>query len=287
MAKNKKIPIHSVTESVSGMNIMQIGPEVSLVTPHDISLPHRHGHYFCILLESGEMEFLIDFNKVTLKANTLFLSYPGQVLQFLSKKECLGWVLFFEHALIGEKARTLLDQFLSETIPMDLSTSQVALIRNMLGTMDTVYHEGRTDIFRKQTIQALLMAYVYQISSVYALKENKELIEYSPRHIEIAKTFWQLLRRETVMKKPSKFASEMNITTGYLNDVVKRVTGFSVTDLIHREVIKEAQRLMFYSNLPLKVVADRLGFNDYSYFLRVFNKTSGQSPGSFRGSSLQ
>lgn len=287
MAKNKKIPTHSVTESVSGMNIMKMGPEGSLVPPHDISLPHRHGHYFCVLIESGEMEFLIDFNKVILKPNTLYLSYPGQVLQFLSKKDCLGWVLFFEHALIGEKARTLLDQFLSETIPMDLSTSQAALIRNMLVIMDTIYHDGRTDIFRKQTIQALLMAFVYQISSVYALKENMELIKYSPRHVEIVKTFWQLLRRDTVMKKPSEFASEMNITTGYLNDVVKRVTGFSVTDLIHGEVIKEAQRLMVYSNLPLKEVADRLGFNDYSYFHRVFNKTSGQSPGSFRGNSVQ
>ncbi|SHE76493.1 AraC family transcriptional regulator [Pedobacter caeni] len=286
MTKSKKIPIHTITESFSGMNIGRIGTQESFIAPHEISLPHRHEHYFCILVEKGEMEILVDFNKVILTPDTVFMSYPGQIHQFISRTDCEGWILFFDDTLIGEKARTLLDQFLAEIITMDLSVSQAELIRNMLGTINYVYQNGRGSIFRKQTLQSLLLAFVYEISSIYSSSENKKLVQHSARQINMAKTFWQLLRKDTVIKKPSDFAMEMNITTGYLNDVVKKVTGYTVTDVIQKEVIKEAQRLIIYSSLSLKAIAEKLGFNDYRYFLRVFGKTAGQSPGAFRDSFL-
>jgi AraC family transcriptional activator of pobA len=44
----------------------------------------------------------------------------------------------------------------------------------------------------------------------------------------------------------------------------------------------EAQRLLSYSSLSVKEIADALGFEDESYFNRLFSKVVGVSPGAFR-----
>ncbi len=84
------------------------------------------------------------------------------------------------------------------------------------------------------------------------------------------------------MKKPSEFAAIMNVTVSHLNDTVKSVTGFPVTYYIQQELMWEAQRLLFHSDLSVKEIAETLGFDDAQYFNRIFSKVIGMSPGTFR-----
>ena len=74
----------------------------------------------------------------------------------------------------------------------------------------------------------------------------------------------------------------MNLTVSYLNDTVRSVTGFSVTYYIQQELTREAQRLLYYSNLTGKEIADVLGFDDDKYFNCLFSKVVGIAPGEFR-----
>jgi AraC-like DNA-binding protein len=74
----------------------------------------------------------------------------------------------------------------------------------------------------------------------------------------------------------------MNITVSYLNDTVRSVTGFPVTYYIQQEIMREAQRLLYYSDLTINEIAINLGFEDPKYFNRLFSKVTGVSPGAFR-----
>jgi AraC-like DNA-binding protein len=68
----------------------------------------------------------------------------------------------------------------------------------------------------------------------------------------------------------------------YLNECVKAVTGKSVTSQIQQRVTMEAKRLLYHSNRSVKEIAGDLGFDDHSYFTRLFTKVVGMTPLAFR-----
>ncbi|WP_164850002.1 helix-turn-helix domain-containing protein [Mucilaginibacter limnophilus] len=74
----------------------------------------------------------------------------------------------------------------------------------------------------------------------------------------------------------------MNVTTGYLNDVVKKITGSSVTYWIHQEFSIRSKRALYYTDMDIKEVAYLFGFNDHAYFIRLFRRLNGITPQKFR-----
>ncbi len=266
----------------AGVYIKPFTAEQSSNKVYEISQPHRHDFYYCVLLDKGKMELEIDFEKVQLTDQTLFLSYPGQIHQINSARMERGWFVAFDPSILDEQLKNILDQCLSEVILLPLSPKQSTDFFSFIYHLYTIY-DDQTQLFRQTITQSMVTALVYQIASAYLSMEKFNLIRHSARSIEITKTFKQLLRRNfKSMKKPSEFSAKMNITVSYLNDTVRSVTGFSVTYYIQQELMREAQRLLYHSDLTVKEIADTLGFEDAKYFNRLFSKVIGVSPGSFR-----
>lgn len=89
------------------------------------------------------------------------------------------------------------------------------------------------------------------------------------------------------MKLPSQYAAELNISPVYLYEVIKLTTGQSVGDYIRNEIVIQAKRLLFYTNMSVKEIALDLGYEDWAYFTRMFTKTSQCSPTQFRKKYLK
>ncbi|KAA6303287.1 MAG: HTH-type transcriptional activator Btr [Candidatus Ordinivivax streblomastigis] len=83
-------------------------------------------------------------------------------------------------------------------------------------------------------------------------------------------------------KSPSQYAFLLHISTPYLNESVKSATGFTAGYWIQYEIILEAKRLLFYTDMNIKEISFKLGYEDYSYFTRLFTKIAGASPLQFR-----
>lgn len=60
-------------------------------------------------------------------------------------------------------------------------------------------------------------------------------------------------------------------------------TGQSPAEIRDRRAILEAQRMLAFSELPVAVVAESVGFADPAYFSRFFSRYCGQSPAVWRG----
>lgn len=281
-----KIPIHRMTDKFSGV---YMSPLESVESPpaYEVSQPHRHDFYYCVLLDKGEIEFEADFERVKITDQSLFLSYPEQVHRVVSHRPECGWFLAFDPAMLDEQLRAILEQFLTEIVLLPISPEQSAAFSSFMNYLYTVYND-ETQLFRQTVVQSLVVAFVYQLASAYLSIERFQLIRHSTRSIEITKNFKQILRRNfREMKRPSEFAAKMNITASYLNDTVRAVTGFPVTFYIQQELMREAQRLLYNSDLTVKQIADKLGFEDDKYFNRLFSKVMGVSPGAFRKSSVR
>lgn len=282
MSKKEKIPVHRMDDWFSGVYIKPFSAEKSYGQGYEISEPHRHDFYYCVLVDKGKIELEVDFEKVQLTDQTLFLSYPGQIHRIISAQMERGWFLAFDPSMLDEQLKSILDQCLSEVIHVPLSPEQSMNFSSFVNHLYVVY-DNRTHMFRQAITQSMVTAFIYQVTSAYLSMEQFSLIRHPARSIEITKNFKQVLRRNfKSIKKPSAYAAKMNITVSYLNDTVRAVTGFPVTYYIQQELMREAQRLLYYSTLSVKEIAGTLGFEDAQYFNRLFSKVIGISPGAFR-----
>jgi AraC-like DNA-binding protein len=282
MAKKEKIKVYKMDDWFSGVYIKPFGAKNTSVPDYEISRPHRHDFYYCILLEKGRLELEVDFEKVELTDQTLFLSYPGQIHRIISNTMEKGWFLAFNPAILDERLKNILDQFLSQIVLVVLPIEKSKNISLFIAQLFDIYN-NETEMFRNTITRAMVTALAYQLASAYLSVEQINLIKHSARSIEITKNFKQILRYNfKSIKKPSEYAAKMNVTVSYLNDTVKSVTGFSVTYYIQNELMREGQRLLYYSELSVKEIANTLGFEDDKYFNRLFSKVIGISPGAFR-----
>lgn len=281
MTSKKQIPVHRLNERFAGVYIAPLGTKKSL-PEYEVSQPHRHDFYYCLLLDKGTIALEVDFKKLQIAGPSVFLSYPGQIHHVDSAKMERGWFLAFDPDKLDIQLIDILDQCLSEVISLSLPAEQSTALSAFSSLLYTVY-QGSNQLFRQNIIRSMLTAFVYQVTSAYLTVEQSGLSRHSFRSIEITKGFRQMLRRNfKIIRRPSEYAARMNLTTTYLNDTVRAVTGFPVTYFIQQELTREAQRLLRYSDLGVAEIADDLGFDDARYFNRMFSKVVGMSPGAFR-----
>jgi AraC-like DNA-binding protein len=83
-------------------------------------------------------------------------------------------------------------------------------------------------------------------------------------------------------KQVAEYAAALCVTPSYLNQVVKRVTGFSARHHIQQYIISRAKSDALYSSLSMKEIAYGLGFSDDTHFSKFFKNISGTNFTSFR-----
>lgn len=78
-------------------------------------------------------------------------------------------------------------------------------------------------------------------------------------------------------------AQEMNLSRSYLSTVFNQITGCSFQEYLSDFRIKKAVELMYRRDIPLYMLAEMVGYEDYAHFSKVFKKKTGISPKRFAG----
>ncbi|MEV0354632.1 AraC family transcriptional regulator [Nocardia sp. NPDC050697] len=77
-------------------------------------------------------------------------------------------------------------------------------------------------------------------------------------------------------------AAAVGVTPGHLTTLVRRRTGRTVQDWITERRMAHARELLGGSDLPIAMIASRVGLPDPSYFSRVFRQAHELSPRAWR-----
>lgn len=75
-----------------------------------------------------------------------------------------------------------------------------------------------------------------------------------------------------------RVAENCHVNTSYLGQIFRKETGSAFTDYVNALRIQEARRLLADPTLKVYEIAERVGFTDYHYFLKIFKKVTGKSP---------
>ncbi|MBW8523487.1 helix-turn-helix transcriptional regulator [Chryseobacterium chendengshani] len=81
-------------------------------------------------------------------------------------------------------------------------------------------------------------------------------------------------------------ADQLFVSPRYLSDLLKQETGKTAMELIHIFLISEAKNLLRLKEKGITEIAYELGFENASYFTRLFKKQTGMKPLEFRNMNL-
>jgi two-component system response regulator YesN len=80
-------------------------------------------------------------------------------------------------------------------------------------------------------------------------------------------------------------AKEINLSPYYLSKLFRKYTGKTCTELIAEERIEAAKRLLV-RNFSSKETCFQVGFNSQNYFVKIFKKYVGVTPGEYRNAGI-
>ncbi|MCB1463677.1 MAG: helix-turn-helix domain-containing protein [Nitratireductor sp.] len=82
--------------------------------------------------------------------------------------------------------------------------------------------------------------------------------------------------------KVADYARELAISPTHLSRITRTETGIAASALIEARLMREARRLLAYTNMAVAQVAYETGFEDPAYFTRVFTRACGIPPSAYR-----
>ena len=252
-------------------------------------MPHRHPHIEIVWVRSGNGSLDIDLKRYKMGNNTLYCIIPGQLHQLEIDEESQGYIISFPEDLLNSGNddfellyRSGLFHLLmhSPGIRMDDDTADEIeeIIRRLYKELYNVYLL-KTEIIRRYT----------SIFLIYLARQFDGAMQVSvqTKNVGLVKNFIALVEKKYMNWKLVKdYASELSVTPNYLNEIVKKISGYSAGYHIRQRVVLEAKRRAAYTDTSMKEIAYHLGFEDIAHFSKFFKTVYGKNFTDFKKESF-
>jgi len=256
-----------------------------IVGHRHLEKPHRHDFYATILFTHGDGIHEIDFQKYEVFPGSLFFMSPGQIHSWELSADIDGYIFFcsqdfYEMHYVNQKLRSF-PFFGSVHFPKKLQLD--GHLQDFIGIIQDLEKEYHAQNLMKNGFILSLLSQVF-ISSMRLFSRDFDHLSSSAglSYFKHYQDFEDLLEENfTTEKSVSFYASAMNISPKHLNRIIQTVVQKKATDLITERVVLEAKRMLIHLDESLVDTAFRLGYEEYSYFVRVFRKFSGMTPTQF------
>lgn len=130
------------------------------------------------------------------------------------------------------------------------------------------------------------MSYIYNLiyQTFYELRSTvKERFPHPDRKSEIFHEYSELvLRHYHEWHQVLDYADAMRITVPHLCSTIKSVSGHTAGDIIADAILMDAKSQLKVSNVPIKEIAAKLGFENVAFFNRFFKSHVGVTPRVYR-----
>lgn len=279
--KRTSIPVHKLQERTS------LGIQIRYFVNfnrHDMRKlgAHRDDHYILILQEYGCSHVNIDFKTIAISGCAVCFILPGQVHYVPESDEAAGWFMAIDSSLVDKSYQQIFEELALHQQILVISPEKVAQLVKCAALLSEMFDDDEQALMPGTVIHSLASAYVGLFAEFYK-SSSPERDKQQLRPEIITSEFRKLVSSQfKTLKNPSQYANTLSLSLSYLNEVVKSVTGFPVSYWIHQEIILEAKRMLYYSDLSVKQIAFSLGYDDHAYFSRLFTKVSGISAVQFR-----
>jgi len=243
----------------------------------------RTDNYKIILLNEGGCDCNTENTSMHLSAGDISIIPPRQLHSIMPDANADGYVFSFSYDFlklaVNTPAVTISDMTpgFSDSYTLAITPDEMQQIITVARQMMIEYQSAST--LKEEMLRSLFRVFMLFLWRVRTANGN---VDHS-RSPSLVKRFLNLLEDHyETLKMPADYADLLAVTPAYLNKVIKKSCGFTTSYFIQQRVVAEAKRLVMYSELSLKEISYRLGFEDASHFSKFFKKFTGESYTEFR-----
>ena len=248
--------------------------------------------HLLIFITEGHCTHRVDFESIACGQGSLLILQPGQVHCFDAATDWQGWLILFRPEFLlpchmkGETTTlvTELEVFrhLNE-LPVHLAMTQ--------GEQQAVA-ESITRMFRDTQLktrstalhillQSQLCAFLNRLHFITAGCNQTERVipvllqRFKSYRLAVEQGFHRWHR-------VTDYAKHLGCSEKSLGRAVQEVSGMSAKAFLSQRIALEAKRLLAHTGLPVSLIADKLGFDESTNFIKFFRRETDCLPGDFR-----
>jgi AraC family transcriptional regulator, transcriptional activator of pobA len=201
-----------------------------------------------------------------------------------------GWSLLFHPDLIRNYplGKTIKNYgFFSYEVneALHLSEQEETMIDNLVRNIEVEY-KSRIDNYSSDVIVSNLELLLNYCNRFY----NRQFVTRKVANNDLLMKFEHILSKyfedsdKTSLPTVQNLAKELNISTSYLSDMLRTVTGQNAQQHIHNKLIEKAKDILTTTNLSVSEIAYQLGFEYPQSFNKLFKSKTDLTPLEFRNS---
>jgi len=248
---------------------------------------HRHDYHEIMFFEKGGGEHIIDFKSHKINNYSAHFVLPGQVHKLDRSNDSTGYALLFAEDLIlkGEhsKSSILFDlpfynqKFSSHLLLGKEDYAEIAFL------LEKLVKEEKNELPLSDSVTSAYTTLILFLLNRACYRSEPKVTNETNTKTALLIRFKRLTEQNfSLGHKPGDYASMLNVSTGYLNDIIREAYGKTTGEVIQDRIILESKRLLFYTDLSVNEVAHKLGFNDPAYYTRLFKKHLNTTPKEYR-----
>jgi AraC-like DNA-binding protein len=236
----------------------------------DLEGPQRPEFDMIFVGTRGTGRLIVDFEPVPIGKRWLTFVAHGRVRQFVIDRAVDAWMLLFEPERVGPSpvlAPTWTSPALE--IPSDLRPRLDAVVAELAAEQD---HAG--DARQPAILDHLLRVLVLHAERV---RETG-----APLPDALARFFTILERDHASIRAVSHYARAAGISTRRLGELLGERIGKSTKQVIDERVVLECKRRLVHTDASVKELAEELGFDEPTNFVKFFRRHARTTPIAFR-----
>lgn len=259
--------------------------------------------------KESDQKLLLDFYNISIKRSfkgklkygknhydfddgTMSFIAPNQILSVDNDKDrnMDGWSLLFHPDLIrqyplGKAIKSY--RFFSYTVneALHLSDEEEKTIEIIIQNIQKEIN-SRLDLFSQDVIVSnleLLLSYCNRFYSRQFLTRKMATNDLLTK-FEIKLDHYFSDNSNIVLPTVEKLATELNVSSPYLSDMLRNITGQNTQQHIHEKLIEKAKEILTTTNLTVSEIAYQLGFEYPQSFSKLFKSKTNLTPSEYRHS---
>lgn len=262
-----------------------------VIRDHEYSMAARHFHdtYELYYLVEGQRYYFIDKQTYLVKAGDAVLIRPNQI-----HKTSMAEGSYHNRILFQISSR-LMDPFLKvcgmgsmeeaygeNTIIVSIPESGRDEILNLMVQIQRELKDRPRQYvigIKLKMAQLFLALGRYEKKSCFQQESQKA---HTWKHQKVHEVADYLLTHPESKESLEALAKRFYISKSYLSRIFREVTGFTVNEYKNINRIKRSQELLLHSGYSVTEISDMVGFENLTYYERVFKRYVGVTPLKYR-----
>lgn len=252
--------------------VSQLGQRGAWKVEHDHSL----GHHRVLWFTRGQGRISFAAKHRTFGPNSVVFIPAGWVHSFEIKQSVFGSVIDID----------ALDFLEMPASPLHIRIRDVLEQGRFVGLVENMQRE----FLAQGSGQSRACLYHAGLMGVW-LERTAKLNEIWDLHLDATQSL--VNRYQTLIEtrlgsgdNVSSYADQLNVTPTHLTRCCKTCLGQSALAILNQRIMYQARQYLRETKLPIKQVAEHLGFTSAAYFTRAFLQNTGATPSEYRQTEL-